>query len=112
MVRVTVLRRFTDLVERCIRLEGDVFDVTQARASQLEKRLPAGYVLVERAAKEALAEDAVAPEQDAPAHDAERLKPDYASMTKAELVTSCEERGIEVPKRATKAKLVELLTKE
>lgn len=35
--------------------------------------------------------------------------PDYASMTKAELTTLAKERGIDVPKSATKAQLVELL---
>lgn len=97
MTRVTVLRRFTDLVERCSRMEGDVFEVTDERASQLEKRLPVGYVSLERIASE------VAEESDAP---------DYASMTKAELVAACGDRGIEVPKRATKAALVKLLSEE
>jgi len=105
MARVTVLRRFTDLVERCSRVEGDVFEVSEKRAAQLEKRLPDGYVSIEH-----VATSAAEPEHSEPA--AEQVSPDYASMTKAELVAACEEHGIAIPKRATKARLVELLSEE
>ena len=87
-MRVTVHRLFWDLVAKVDRHAGEAFDATPERAAQLLERLPEGYVTVE------------APE--AP-------KPDYGSMTVAQLRTLCGERGIDAPKKAKKAELIALL---
>lgn len=88
MVNVTVIRPFDDVVEQVFRKSGDTFEATEERAAQLIKRLPSGYVSVSETVEETT---------------------DYAKMTVAQLIELCGERGIEPPKKAKKAELVNLL---
>ena len=85
MPSVRTLRPFYDLVAHRDRKAGDVFDATGERAAQIADRLP-GYV-------EIVGTEA----------------PDYSAMRVAELRALCADRGIEVPSKATKATIIELL---
>lgn len=82
MVQVRTLRDFYDLVERVDRKEGDVFEATEERAARIAELLP-GYVEVGRA--------------------------DLGSLKLAQLRELAAERGVEIPAKATKAEIVELL---
>lgn len=92
MVLVRVLRRFKDFKVHDYREPGDVFEVTEGRAAQIAAALP-GYVSIEAAAE---------PEQP-------KEQVDLSKLTVTQLKGLCEERGIEVPKRAKKAELIALL---
>ena len=82
MVKVITLRDFYDLVERVDRREGDVFEATEERAERIAQLLP-GYVEVSKA--------------------------DLGSLKLAQLRELAAERGVDIPARATKAEIVELL---
>lgn len=88
-VQVTVRKAFLDLKEHVDRKPGDVFEATEARAAYIANALP-GYVTYD-------------------ATDGHETKTDYGSLKVAELRRLCEERGVDVPKRAKKADLVALL---
>ena len=83
MVTVTVTKKFRDLVEHVDRHPGDTFDVTDERAEQLSARLP-GYATYKK--------------QDS-----------LSDLSVDELRTLAEERGIEVPKKVGRARLIALL---
>ncbi len=82
MVQVRTLRDFYDLEERVDRKEGDVFEASEERARQIAELLP-GYIEVGRA--------------------------DLGSLKVTQLRELAAERGIEVPAKANKAEIVELL---
>jgi len=82
MVKVKTLRGFYDLLERVDRHEGDVFDATEERAAQIAQLLP-GYVEVSTV--------------------------DLGSLKLAQLRELAAERGVEIPAKATKAEILELL---
>lgn len=87
MPSVRTLRPFYDLVAHRDRKAGDVFDATGERAAQIAGKLP-GYVeVIEERPQEV----------------------DYSALKVAELRAICSERGIEVPSKATKATIIELL---
>lgn len=90
MVRVTVLRPFTDLVKRAERAAGDTFEATEERAAYIAAKLP-GYVTYERITE-------AAPDSK-----------DLSKLTVAQLRALCAERGVEVPKGAKKADIIALL---
>ena len=92
MVTVRVNRGFADLLNKVDREAGEEFAATEERAEELQRRLPPGFVEVVGEAK-------------APAED-------LASSTVAELAELARERGIAIKGRATKAKLIEALSKE
>ena len=85
MVTVTVTKKFRDLVEHVDRHPGDTFDVTDERAEQLSARLP-GYATYTRQEQDSLSD-----------------------LSLDELRTLAEERGIEVPKKVGRARLIALL---
>ena len=85
MVTITVLKQFRDLIEHVDRYPGDTFDVTDERAEQLSARLP-GYATYAKQEQDSL-----------------------SGLSIDELRTLAEERGIEVPKKVGKAKLIALL---
>lgn len=87
MVSVRVLRDFTDLKEHKYRRCGDTFSATEARAKEIQAKLP-GYVTYESA-----------PEEGA----------DLMALRVSELRAIASERGIELPKNAKKAEIVEAL---
>lgn len=82
MPSVRTLRPFYDLLERVDRHEGDVFDATEERAAQIAQLLP-GYVEVSTV--------------------------DLGSLKLAQLRELAAERGVEIPAKATKAEILELL---
>lgn len=82
MPSVRTLRPFYDLVERVDRREGDVFEATEERAAQIAQLLP-GYVEVSAV--------------------------DLGSLKLAQLRELAAERGVEIPAKATKAEILELL---
>lgn len=83
MVMVKVLSPFYDLVEKVDRQAGDSFEATDDRAKHLLDVLGDAYV--------------------------EIGTPNLGGLTKQQLVELAAERGIEVPKQATKAQVIELL---
>jgi hypothetical protein len=86
MVTVTVLSPFRDTTEHVGRKVGDTFTATEERAAEISAKLP-GYVKYEKAERgDGLSE-----------------------LSIDELRAIAEERGIEVPKRGGKAKLLSLL---
>ena len=89
MVTLRVLRPFRDLVARTDRQEGETFDVSDERAEHIGNVLP-GYVEPMPKAQP-------------------QVEPDYQSMKVAELRALCSERGVDVPAKATKRQIVELL---
>lgn len=89
MARVETHVTWWDRVKRVDRRPGDVYHTDDARARQVLARLPEGHVTVEFGGR---AEG-----------------PDLSKLTNAQLAELCGERGIKVPKKATKATLIELL---
>lgn len=85
MVEITVNKDFYDAVEKVDRKQGDTFEATEERAEYIDAVLP-GYIT--RSAKKA---------------------DDLSKLTVAQLNKLAEERGIEVPKGAKKAELLEIL---
>lgn len=88
MVKVVTNKAFYDLKAHVDRMPGDVFEVTEARAAQLDAALP-GYVSAEKSECD-----------------------DLTRMTLAKLVQLARERGIAINGRPTKARLIEILSKE
>lgn len=84
MVTVTVRKPFYDRREKVDRNVGDTFSATEERAAQIDRTIP-GFITYSEAAE------------------------DYSSMTVPQLRELCKERGIEVPRRASKATIVSLL---
>ena len=126
MLKVKVLRRFWDIKERRTRYVGSEFVTTDARALEIKGSIP-DYVEVVPVDESPKAPEDVPetpkptvatqdvgtthveePQEPETAHD-ETEATDYSAMTVTELKALCAERGIEVPKRAKKAHLVELL---
>ena len=90
MVKVTVKRYFWDVSAKTRRREGDTFTATVGRAKEIDQKLP-GYITYTEE------------EADEPSD------PALSSLDTQELRAIAEERGIEVPKRASKQRLLELL---
>lgn len=101
MSRVTVIRPFHDLVEDVDRRKGDVFEATDGRARQLVRVLPSGYVDVEH-------EQTSMPDP-APAEKPADDSTDLSVLTVAELRALASKRGVELPKRASKATILKIL---
>ena len=97
MVEVKTLKLFWDKKAKKNRKPGDVFEATEARAKEIDAKIPGyiSYAPVESA--ESVVETPAEPEED------------LAGMTVAKLKALCAERGIDVPKYAKKAELVALL---
>lgn len=87
MVTIRVEKPFRDLITKDDRVPGETFEATKERADHIASALP-GYITVM--------------EQEEP-------QPDYSKMTVKQLGELLEERGIEIPKGARKAQLIELL---
>ena len=85
MVTVTVLERFRDLVEHVDRNPGDTFDVTKERAEYISAHLP-GYVTY-----------------------TEHKQDNFANLSNEELRELATKRGIDVPKKVGRARLISLL---
>lgn len=83
MVTVTVLTPFRDTTEHVGRKVGDTFTTTEERAAEIAAKLP-GYVKYEKDSG-------------------------LSDLSLEELKAIAEERGIEIPKRGGKAKLLSLL---
>jgi hypothetical protein len=83
MVTVTVLAPFRDTTEHVGRKVGDTFTTTEERAAEIAAKLP-GYVKYEKDSG-------------------------LSDLSLEELKAIAEERGIEIPKRGGKAKLLSLL---
>ena len=81
---IRVLRDFRDVRAKTNRDPGDTFEATEERFAEIARKLP-GYV------------------------EAVDDKTDLSALKVADLRAMAEERGIEVPKKATKATLIELL---
>ena len=97
MVEVKTLKLFWDKKAKKNRKPGDVFEATEARAKEIDAKIP-GYISYAPAAKaEPVVEKPAEPEVD------------LAELTVAKLKALCAERGIDVPKQAKKADLVALL---
>lgn len=94
MVSVTVIRPFWDRMARRDRRAGEVFEATEGRASQIAATLP-GYVTWGTEAE--LVADETSDE------------PGLDSMTVAQLRALAAERGIELPKGAKKAQIIETI---
>lgn len=92
MVRVTVLQPFYDLKERVDRNPGDTFLASGKRANEIASKLP-GYVR--------LAEDV--PDYTRDELEGKRVQ---------ELGAIAEEMGLEIPRRAKKAQLIDLILGE
>lgn len=86
MVTVTVIKGFRDIQVHVDRKPGERFDATEERVKQIEAKLP-GYI----------------------SYTTNELKSGYDDMSVDDLRALCKERGIKVPPRAGKAKLVSLL---
>lgn len=93
MATVHVLKPFSDFVEKVDRTEGEDFEATDERADYIAAKLP-GYVTVTKDPQ--------------PQSEVEG-SPNLAALKVAQLKALCAERGIEVPKRATKARLIAIL---
>lgn len=76
---------FRDINTWCLYAPGDVYEGSESRVTELRSL---GILTGDQAGVDT---------------------PDYQSMTNARLAELCAERGIEPPKRATKAQLVALL---
>lgn len=86
MVAVTVKRHFWDISAKTKRREGDTFTTTPERAKEIDQKLP-GYITFTEEAKGS----------------------SLSSLGVQELRAIAAERGIEVPKRASKNQLIELI---
>lgn len=86
MVEITVNKGFYDIVEKVDRKQGDTFEATEERAAYIDAVLP-GYITF----------------------GAEKKADDLSKLTVPQLNKLAEERGIEVPKGAKKAELLEIL---
>lgn len=86
MVTVTVLKPFYDLHLHADHRPGDTFEATEERAKHIDSVLP-GYISYE-------------------------AKEDYENMTLQQLSALAKERGVMPKGRATKAALIEILSKE
>ena len=92
MVTVRVCRGFVDLLNKVDRVAGDEFAATEERADELVRKLPPGFVEV--------------------VGEAEAPSDGIAGKSFDELRAMAVERGVTVKGRATKAKLIEALSKE
>ena len=86
MVKVKTIRTFYDLHLHADRKPGDVFEMDEERFERFQSMLP-GYI-------EAIEET------------------DYTKMTLQELTALAKERGVMPRGRASKAALIEILSKE
>ena len=86
MVTVTVIKGFRDLKVHADRRAGETFNATEERAKEIAARLP-GYVT----------------------YETNEPKSELDGLSVEELRALCEERGIKVPARAGRARLVSLL---
>lgn len=86
MVEITVNKGFYDVVEQVDRRPGDTFEATEERAEFIDSALP-GYITF----------------------GAEKKTDDLSKLTVAQLTKLAGERGVEVPKGAKKAELLEIL---
>lgn len=93
-------RPFRDLAEKEWREVGDEWEATPERLAAINS---AGYG--------AMAE-AVEPEPEVEPEQEPEPEKDYSEMTRAQLVEKAEERGIEVPSKATKADIIAMLSEE
>lgn len=89
IVEAKVIKSFRHTNTGIVWFEGDVFKGRHDDAAQLAEM---GFLDFDGCAPSEAGADA-----------------DWAAMTVAELSAACAERGIEVPKKARKAELVELL---
>ena len=94
MVLVTVLRRFADFSAKCDRSVGEQFEATEKRAEYIDAKLP-GYITFE-------------PIEDGHEQEADESA-DLSKLTVAALKALAAERGVDVPRGAKKAQLIELL---
>lgn len=112
MIAVKVLKRFWDRKEKVTRWPDEVFVTTDARAMELQARLP-DYVdlaVTQDDASDSVESVADMPEvADVPVSEDVAGVPDYSKMSNQELKDLCVERGIDVPKRAKKTQLIALL---
>ncbi len=98
MVSVTVLKGFLDLKAgpsgkaHLYRRADSSFVTTDERASEIASKLP-GYITFEQAPEEAKPSDGA----------------DLKSLTARELKAIAAERGVVIPKNATKNKIISLL---
>lgn len=90
MVTIHVNETFRDVLEHVDRRAGDTFIATESRAMQIDSKLP-GYITYE-----------AAPEDESDGAD-------LSSLKVTELKAIAKERGLTIPKNATKAQLVGLL---
>lgn len=96
MTTVKVLMQFWDIKERRTRKPGDEFVVTEARALEIQGKLPDYVELYD-------------PDVEA-GNGVEVLgDTDYQDLKVTQLKELCAERGIEVPKGAKKSDLIALL---
>lgn len=86
MVEITVIKGFYDTVEKVDRKAGDTFEADEKRAEHIDSVLP-GYITFK----------------------AEKPSEGLSKLTVAQLTKLAEEKGIEVPKGAKKAELLEIL---
>lgn len=84
MVEIKVNKGFFDAVEKVDRKPGDTFEATEERAEYIASALP-GYITFAAA------------------------KADLSKLTVAQLNKLAAEKGVEVPKGAKKAELLEIL---
>ena len=92
MVTVRVNHGFVDLLNKVDRKAGEEFAATEERAEELISKLPPDFVEVVGKAK--------------------AQPDDLSAKTVAELTELAKERGVTIRGRATKAKLIEALSKE
>ena len=91
MVAIHVNDAFRDVLEHVDRKAGDTFLASETRARQIDSKLP-GYITYE-AAPEVNSDDGA----------------DLSLLRVTELKAIAKERGLTIPKNATKAQLVGLL---
>lgn len=90
MVTVTVKRYFWDVSAKTRRREGDTFIATVGRAREIDQKLP-GYITYTEGKPDESGDSSL------------------SSLDTQELRAMAAERGIEVPKRASRQKIIELL---
>ena len=84
MARITVLRGFRDLKEHVSRKAGDTFSASDERAQEIADALP-GYI------------------------EWEASEEDLSNLRVADLRKVAKERGVALPKNASKAQILEKL---